>query len=117
MTHHNTTPTVRFGDMVQNINERILPEDAEDLPYVGLEHLDPESLKIRRWGTPDEVEAQKLRFYASRQTLNRLMAAGYSRREAMERIGAAVVEMIWEVWHEHKDFDRERYRAALEDLE
>src|SRR5207248_1907236 len=30
--------------------------------YVGLEHLDPESLKIRRWGTPNEVEATKLRF-------------------------------------------------------
>jgi type I restriction enzyme, S subunit len=58
-----TWQTVRFGDMVQNINERILPEDVEGLPYVGLEHLDPESLKIRRWGTPDEVEAQKLRFY------------------------------------------------------
>ncbi|MFZ4816560.1 MAG: restriction endonuclease subunit S, partial [Phototrophicaceae bacterium] len=49
--------------MVYNINERILPQDAEGLPYVGLEHLDPESLKLRRWGTPDEVEAQKLRFY------------------------------------------------------
>lgn len=63
MTHHNTYSVVRFGDMVQNINERILPEDAEGLPYVGLKHLDPESLKIRRWGTPDEVEAQKVRFY------------------------------------------------------
>lgn len=63
MNRNDTYSTVRFGDMVQNINERILPEDAEGLPYVGLEHLDPESLKIRRWGTPDEVEAQKLRFY------------------------------------------------------
>jgi len=63
MNRNDTTSTVRFGDMVQNINERILPEDAEGLPYVGLEHLDPETLKIRRWGTPDEVEAQKLRFY------------------------------------------------------
>lgn len=54
---------VKFGDIVHNINERILPEAAEGLPYVGLEHLDPESLEIRRWGMPDEVEAQKLRFY------------------------------------------------------
>lgn len=53
----------RFDQMAQNINERVLPADAEGLPYVGLEHLDSESLKIRRWGTPDEVEAQKLRFY------------------------------------------------------
>lgn len=55
--------TYRFDQMAQNINERVLPADAEGLPYVGLEHLDSESLKIYRWGTPDEVEAQKLRFY------------------------------------------------------
>lgn len=55
----------RFDQMALNINERVLPADAEGLPYVGLEHLDSESLKIRRWGTPDEVEAQKLRFYPS----------------------------------------------------
>ena len=30
--------------------------------YVGLEHLDTDSLKIRRWGTPDDVEATKLMF-------------------------------------------------------
>ena len=30
--------------------------------YVGLEHLDADSLKIRRWGTPDDVEATKLIF-------------------------------------------------------
>lgn len=53
----------RFDQMAENINERVLPADAEGLPYVGLEHLDSESLKIRRWGSPDEVEAQKLRFY------------------------------------------------------
>ncbi|MEZ4666554.1 MAG: restriction endonuclease subunit S [Anaerolineae bacterium] len=53
----------RFDQMAENINEHVLPADAEGLPYVGLEHLDSESLKIRRWGSPDEVEAQKLRFY------------------------------------------------------
>jgi len=53
----------------------------------------------------------------TRQTLNRLLAAGYSRQEAIERIGAAVVEMIWEVWHEHKEFDNERYRALLDAIE
>nr|WP_242467248.1 restriction endonuclease subunit S [Ectothiorhodospira shaposhnikovii] len=30
--------------------------------YVGLEHLDPDSLRIRRWGSPDDVEATKLVF-------------------------------------------------------
>lgn len=30
--------------------------------YVGLEHLDSDSLKIRRWGRPDDAEATKLMF-------------------------------------------------------
>jgi type I restriction enzyme, S subunit len=55
--------TVRFGDMVQHIGERVQPDDATVDRYVGLEHLDPESLKIRRWGSPDDVGATKLRFY------------------------------------------------------
>ena len=32
--------------------------------YVGLEHLDSESLTIRRWGAPSDVDATKLRFRA-----------------------------------------------------
>ena len=31
--------------------------------YVGLEHLDSETLTIRRWGSPSDVESTKLRFY------------------------------------------------------
>src|SRR6266446_5219009 len=54
---------VRFEDMAENIGDRVdNPAEAGVERYVGLEHLDPESLKIRRWGTPDEVEATKLRF-------------------------------------------------------
>ena len=55
--------SVRFGDMVHHISERVHPGDVSVDYYVGLEHLDSESLKIRRWGTPDDVGATKLRFY------------------------------------------------------
>lgn len=55
--------TVHFGDMVHHINEHVEPGDTQLDRYVGLEHLDPETLKIRRWGSPDEVGATKLRFY------------------------------------------------------
>lgn len=55
--------TVKFGDMVCHISERVQPDDVSVDRYVGLEHLDPESLKIRRWGSPDDVGATKLRFY------------------------------------------------------
>lgn len=54
---------VRFDEMAQLVNDRVdNPSEAGVERYVGLEHLDPESLKIRRWGSPDDVEAQKLRF-------------------------------------------------------
>lgn len=54
---------VRFEQMAENIGDRVDdPSQAGVERYVGLEHLDPESLKLRRWGTPDEVEATKLRF-------------------------------------------------------
>ena len=53
----------RFDQMAEMINERIDdPTKAGVERYVGLEHLDPESLKIRRWGDPSDVKATKLFF-------------------------------------------------------
>jgi restriction endonuclease S subunit len=48
--------------MAQNVTDRVDPAEADGDVYVGLEHLDAESLKIRRWGTPADVIGQKLRF-------------------------------------------------------
>lgn len=53
---------VRFDEIAQNVNDRVDPAETDLDVYVGLEHLDPESLKIRRWGTPDNVIGQKLGF-------------------------------------------------------
>lgn len=51
-----------FGEMAEQISERVDdPKKAGVDVYVGLEHLDPEDLRIRRRGTPDDVEATKLR--------------------------------------------------------
>lgn len=56
--------TYRFDQIAENVNVRVDdPSEADVDIYVGLEHLDPESLKIRRWGSPDDVEATKLRFW------------------------------------------------------
>ena len=53
----------RFDQMATNVNVRIdNPSDSGMVHYVGLEHLDTDSLKIRRWGTPGDVEATKLLF-------------------------------------------------------
>jgi hypothetical protein len=52
----------------------------------------------------------------TRQTLERLLGRGYSRKQATEMIGSAVVEEIWAVMHDHKPFDRARFIAFLEQL-
>lgn len=53
----------RFDQMATDVNVRIdNPSESGMEYYVGLEHLDSDSLKIRRWGTPDDVEATKLMF-------------------------------------------------------
>lgn len=53
----------RFDQIATNVNVRIdNPSESGMEHYVGLEHLDSDSLKIRRWGTPDDVEATKLMF-------------------------------------------------------
>ena len=53
----------RFDQMATNVNVRIdNPSESGMEHYVGLEHLDADSLKIRRWGSPNDVEATKLMF-------------------------------------------------------
>lgn len=53
----------RFDQMALNVNDRIdIPSEAGLDYYVGLEHLDSESLRIRRWGKPSDVNATKLLF-------------------------------------------------------
>lgn len=52
----------RFGELAFHISDRVDdPKEAGVEVYVGLEHLDPNSLKIKRRGTPDDVNATKLR--------------------------------------------------------
>jgi hypothetical protein len=52
----------------------------------------------------------------TRQTLERLLAAGYLRKQAVEMIGSALVEEIWAILHDHKPFDRARFTTLLEQL-
>ena len=55
--------TYKFDDIAFNISERIEPSDTGLDIYVGLEHLDPECIHIRRSGTPSDVKGIKLRVY------------------------------------------------------
>ena len=55
--------TYRFDEIAQNISERVDPNNTDLNVYIGLEHLDSGSIHIKRSGTPDDVNGQKLRFY------------------------------------------------------
>ena len=39
------------------------PEDAPHLPYVGLEHIDPGEVTLKRWGMASDVRSAKNHFY------------------------------------------------------
>lgn len=56
-------PTYRFDEIAQNISERVDPNNTDLETYIGLEHIDSKSLHIRRFGTPDDVNGTKLKFY------------------------------------------------------
>jgi type I restriction enzyme S subunit len=67
-----------FGQIAESITERVDDPSSSGLDhYVGLEHLDPDTPTISRWGSPSEVEATKLRFYPGDVI--------YARRRAYQR--------------------------------
>lgn len=51
---------VKFGEIAKHISKRVEPSKTTLEIYVGLEHLDPDSLKITRHGVPSDVAGQKL---------------------------------------------------------
>lgn len=55
--------TYRFDEFAENISQRVEPQNTDLTIYVGLEHLDPDSLHIKRHGSPSDVEGTKLKFY------------------------------------------------------
>lgn len=73
-----------FGDIADCISERVDPSEAPDAVYVGLEHLDPQDLHIRRWGKGSDVEGVKLRFYKGDIIFGRRRA--YQRKLAVAEV-------------------------------
>ena len=71
----------RFDEMVQNISERVEPSQTDLDMYVGLEHIDPDTLHLSRHGHPSDVEGIKLRFYKGAIIFGRRRA--YQRKTAL----------------------------------
>ena len=53
----------KFSDLVENIVEKVTPKDSGLDHYIGLEHLDSGSLKIRRFGETASLIGDKLKIY------------------------------------------------------
>ena len=71
----------RFDEMVQNVSERVEPSQTDLDMYVGLEHIDPDTLHLSRNGHPSDVEGTKLRFYKGDIIFGRRRA--YQRKTAL----------------------------------
>lgn len=55
--------TYRFDELVHNIVEKVSPRESGLEKYIGLEHLDSGSLKIRRFGSTQAIKGDKLKIY------------------------------------------------------
>jgi len=53
----------KFSDLVKNIVEKVTPKKSGLEQYIGLEHLDAESLKIKRFGKTSELKGDKQKIY------------------------------------------------------
>ncbi|ADU32516.1 restriction endonuclease subunit S [Evansella cellulosilytica] len=51
---------VPFKLMAEHISKRVEPKETKLKYYIGLEHLDSKTLKIKRHGTPEDVQGTKL---------------------------------------------------------
>lgn len=71
----------RFDEFAQNISERVEPSQTDMDVYVGLEHIDPDTLHLSRHGHPSDVEGTKLRFYKGDIIFGRRRA--YQRKTAL----------------------------------
>ena len=53
---------------------------------------------------------------ATKATLERLMEAGYSEKDAMKMVGAVVAEFIYDAMKDNVAFDVERFCHRLDEL-
>ncbi len=71
----------KFEKIAKSIGERVEPTNTELEVYVGLEHLDSDSIHIKRYGKKDDVSGTKLRCYPGDVIFGRRRA--YQRKAAI----------------------------------
>lgn len=56
-------PEYQFSEIAKQISERIDPAESNARIYVGLEHIEPNSIHIKEYGKPSDVKGTKLKVY------------------------------------------------------
>lgn len=59
----NNWPEFQFSEIAEQISERIDPAESDAEVYVGLEHIEPNSIHIKEYGKPSDVKGTKLKVY------------------------------------------------------
>ena len=73
--------TYRFDQIAKSIGERVEPTETDLEIYVGLEHIDSDSVHIKRFGKREDVTGTKLRCYPGDVIFGRRRA--YQRKAAI----------------------------------
>jgi type I restriction enzyme S subunit len=55
--------TACLGELAEIRKEAILPDKESEAVYVGLEHIEPCNLKLKKYGRPSDVKSSKFKFY------------------------------------------------------
>jgi type I restriction enzyme, S subunit len=53
----------KLGDIAELRSEKFTPNEITSYPYIGLEHIEPKSLRLNGIGTSNDVSSQKSVFY------------------------------------------------------
>lgn len=77
----STWKTYRFDQIAKNISERVEPTQTNLEIYVGLDHIDSDSIHIKRFGKREDVSGTKLRCYPGDVIFGRRRA--YQRKAAI----------------------------------
>ena len=54
---------VELGEVAERRNESVNPANMGNVPFVGLEHIEPGNIRLSQWGNSSEVKSSKSKFY------------------------------------------------------
>ncbi|WP_162146334.1 restriction endonuclease subunit S [Pyrococcus abyssi] len=54
---------VELGEVAERRNESVNPANMGNIPFVGLEHIEPGNIRLSQWGNSSEVKSSKSKFY------------------------------------------------------